>query len=722
MTGRIRQPLDWENEDQQGDMFFGSDTPDNVLTLPLQRDDIVVDFETAPVALDVFRVRSMLRTAVEYADRNLLAEAQELVDEVVASRYDGEDLNVVQQRLHSLHEVAAERARAQHAADQALDEPFTRRLPGRSSLSPAVLRILLEGDDDIDHQRLWSALDATLHMMAMAPAYAPAWVRLAELRVALGQDDLARATLVELRAIVGDEDEDNWLNLATRSLLDPEDIDVRVKLARAVLRTGDIELMDAYVSPAITQVLDSRPRLALELADAFSAARPDAAGARTLRLRALVANGRADDALAMLGSVGSGTVTSDVMIVKAAAALAEGRDAWLVALEEASVAAYQESGHIEEIRRAITAAATLIPAFEAAITTGVALFAAGDIVGASRTFTADLAAQTDKHPDTAFVAAAGHALCMQRLHAADSIEPLTTAIGQAVVQDVRRYADETRIFPASVSPDSLMQLLVSTARATDQVPEAVEQLMVLRDRLPEHLEIRSGLAELLITHDRVTDGVRELRYIAERHERAGDMPRMILAMQRMSAAVPNNANVKAKLIDGFLARGIPDEAMRELRQLGDLQVRRGRGEEGARAFARGAEIALTLMNVRTALDLFDRAVDADPTNLAVRHATVAGCITAGQAERAVTQLREIVRLSLAADDPDEAIASLHQMIALGPSDASAYHRLGEVLTSVGEYQQARRVYARLAQITPNDPVLSAKQSALAALAAMSEGQ
>lgn len=723
MTGPIRQPLDWEDEDQQGDMFFGAETPDTVLTLPLQqRDDAEVDVANAPVALDVFRVRSMLRMAGEYADRNLLAEAQELVDEVVASRYDGEDLHVVQRRLQVLQEEAQERAKALQVADQALDEPFTRRLPGRSSLSPAVLRILLESDDDIDHQRHWSALDATLQMMALAPAYVPAWIRLAELRVALGQEQLARTTLLELRSIVGDDAEDNWLNLATRSLLDPDDVDVQIKLARAVLRTGNIELMDAYVSPAITQVLDSRPRLALELADAFSSARPDAASARTLRLRALVANGRADDALAMLGSVGSGTVTSDVMLVKAAAALAEGRDAWLAALEEASVATQQESGHIEEIRRAIAAAAALIPPREAAITTGVALFAAGDVAGAAQAFTADLAAQSDNHPDTAFVAAVGHALCLQRLHPQESIEPLTVAIGQAVVLDVRPYAEQTRIFPAPVSAEALMQELVSTARTTEQVPDAVEQLMILRDRLPEHLEIRSGLAELMITHGRVTEGVRELRYIAERHERAGDMPRMVNAMQRMSAAVPTNANVKAKLIEGFLARGIPEEAMRELRLLGELQVQRGRGEEAAQAFARGAEIAQTLMNVRTALDLFDRAVDADPTNLAVRHAAVAGCITAGQAERAVTQLREIVRLSLAADDPDEAIASLHQMIALGPSDASAYHQLGEVLTSVGEYQQARRVYARLAQMTPNDPVLAAKQSALAALAAMSEGQ
>jgi hypothetical protein len=36
---------------------------------------------------------------------------------------------------------------------------------------------------------------------------------------------------------------------------------------------------------------------------------------------------------------------------------------------------------------------------------------------------------------------------------------------------------------------------------------------------------------------------------------------------------------------------------------------------------------------------------------------------------------------------------------------------------MGEYKQAERVYRRLADIAPNDPVLQAKQSALAVLAA-----
>ncbi|MEX2314787.1 MAG: tetratricopeptide repeat protein, partial [Thermomicrobiales bacterium] len=91
-------------------------------------------------------------------------------------------------------------------------------------------------------------------------------------------------------------------------------------------------------------------------------------------------------------------------------------------------------------------------------------------------------------------------------------------------------------------------------------------------------------------------------------------------------------------------------------------------------------------------------------------------IMTGAVDKATEQLREIVRIAIVALDPDEAVAALHQIIGLAPAEASAYHKLGEVLTSLGEYAQAERVYRRLAAFTPDDPVLAAKQSALSALA------
>jgi tetratricopeptide (TPR) repeat protein len=135
------------------------------------------------------------------------------------------------------------------------------------------------------------------------------------------------------------------------------------------------------------------------------------------------------------------------------------------------------------------------------------------------------------------------------------------------------------------------------------------------------------------------------------------------------------------------------------------------------AYSRAAEIACAMGNFSLGNELYDRGVSADPDNVPVRHAAVAFYLQTGAVERAAEHLREIVRIALSEQDPDEAVAALHQIIGLAPHDISSYHKLGEVLTSMGEYKQAERVYRRLSDLAPNDPVLQAKQSALAVLAA-----
>jgi tetratricopeptide (TPR) repeat protein len=309
------------------------------------------------------------------------------------------------------------------------------------------------------------------------------------------------------------------------------------------------------------------------------------------------------------------------------------------------------------------------------------------------------------------------AFALEQHSPVESIEALTLAVGEAVVIDVRDFALSSRLFRTAITAESLMHDLVQIATATGQQHLAITHLQRLRDRMPEHLEIRTGLADLQIASGHVSEGVKELRHIAERYEHAGNIDRMVDAMRRISNAVPANAEIKAMLIDAYVHRGVPDEARRELHLLGDLYQKRGKHAEAARAYRRGAEIAATTGQHRDASALFEKAVDAEPGDVSYRHAAVAFHIMNGAVDKATPHLREIVRLAIDRDDPDEAVAALHQIIGLAPNDAAAYHRLGEVLTSLGEYAQAERVYRRLATIVPEDPVLLAKQSALAALAA-----
>jgi hypothetical protein len=61
------------------------------------------------------------------------------------------------------------------------------------------------------------------------------------------------------------------------------------------------------------------------------------------------------------------------------------------------------------------------------------------------------------------------------------------------------------------------------------------------------------------------------------------------------------------------------------------------------------------------------------------------------------------------------------MLALAPNDPAPYHQLGELLIAIQEYGQADRVYRRLGVIAPDDPVVKAKRSAIAALSRARQG-
>jgi tetratricopeptide (TPR) repeat protein len=221
----------------------------------------------------------------------------------------------------------------------------------------------------------------------------------------------------------------------------------------------------------------------------------------------------------------------------------------------------------------------------------------------------------------------------------------------------------------------------------------------------------------MIKSKRVGEGVHELRDIAQHYERRGDFSQMVTAMRRMSQAVPNNVEIKAMVVDVYVQRGVLDEALVELQALAELYDRSGRLDDAVRSLTRAAEIAYATSSFALGQDLFDRATEINPDDVPVRHAAVAFFLQTGAVQRATDQLRQVVRIALDHRDPDEAVAALHQIIGLAPHDTDAYHRLGEVLTTMGEYGQAERVYRRLAALAPGDPVLQAKQSALAVLAA-----
>jgi tetratricopeptide (TPR) repeat protein len=694
-----------------------------------------------------YELRDMVAVASSYFDRGMIDDADEMLQEALAAGYSRSDAVELNQRIRAIRgdapamttaEVQPPAEAAVPAAvadDEAPAEPppmparpirsvavsdFTRPLPGADSQPLAVRRLIVDAESDIVANRLESAFDATMYALGLAPSYLPLYIRLAELQLAMGYEDSAGETIETMQEMLNNwSDDDDWLSLSMRVILDPDDTSTLVKLARVLLDQRGTMQLEPFVPEAIQRALAEDPPTALELARDYARLRPADDHAVRLHLRSVMIAGTDDEVSTALTRDVHATSPADLLFARSALAYAESQGAWFRWLERTVFRLLANPREYDDMPRAIEVARRMLPATQHGLMTAIIRVAAKDYRAALDSLAGWSGPVTREtgDPKEHLLAACARAFSTRAISPIESIQELSKAVGEAVVIDVRPFAESSKLFAHPISAEALMQELVSVAKETGQQDLAILHLQALRDRLPEHLEIRTGLADLQVAAGRIAEGVRELRYIAERYEQAGNLDKMVDAMRHISNAVPNNAEMKLKLIEGYVQRGIPEEAVRELRLLGDLYLSRERHADAATAYVRGAEIASTTGSFRRAMDLFDRAVAADPDNVGVRHAAVAFYIMNGAVDKATQQLREVVRVALQNNDPDEAVAALHQIIGLAPSDASAYHRLGEVLTSMGEYAQAERVYRRLAAFTPDDPVLLAKQSALAALAA-----
>jgi tetratricopeptide (TPR) repeat protein len=671
---------------------------------------------------DSFELRDMVSVAASYFDRGMVDDADEMLQEALRAGYtrpDGEELNRRIRAIQDDSPVAGSLESPEVASDDATVIEFTIPLPGEDVQSAAVRRAISYSTSDIASGRLQSAHDATLHTLSIAPSYFPMYIRLAELRHALGDNEGSATIIGTLNECLASWDDDaDWQQLSLRHVIDPGDAVTHRRLARSLLSLHGTVQLEPFVPEAIERAMDSDPVVALELATEYLDISANSEHALILYLRSIVASGDIDAITRAVSADVSPASPSDLLYIRSAIAYAESQGEWLRWLELAVARLLAYPGDLLHAGRAFSTAQPLIPPVQHGLSAAILSLAGGDAsraLGLLELWQGPVRRETSNTKEM-LLAACARAFALREISPIESIGALANAVAQAVVIDVRPYAESCRLFARPITAEALMAELVSVARETGQQDSAIQHLQALRDRMPEHLEIRTGLADLQIAAGRVPEGVRELRYIAERYEQAGNTDRMVDAMRHISNAVPTNTEMKAKLIEGYIQRGIPDEATRELRLLGDLHLERGRNAEAAAAYSRGADIAATTGNVRRAMDLFDRAVAADPEDVGVRHASVAFYVMNGAVDQATRQLKEIVRIAINREDPDEAVAALHQVIGLTPSDTAAYHRLGEVLTTLGEYTQAERVYRRLATLTPDDPVLSAKQAALAALA------
>ena len=187
----------------------------------------------------------------------------------------------------------------------------------------------------------------------------------------------------------------------------------------------------------------------------------------------------------------------------------------------------------------------------------------------------------------------------------------------------------------------------------------------------------------------------------------------------MVRLAPQDPRAHAELGDIYVKRGLLEEGIAELRLLADIYLRRNQLEEAGETLRHIGDIYAEIDNQDDAFMNLRRAVELKPGDMDLLREVVSYCWRIGRAGEATQYQSIIARHYFETNQIKESVAALQQLIALDRTNYEAYDMLGQTYQSVGEYEQASRVYKNLARANPNGNIAKERLAMLQELRAQS---
>jgi tetratricopeptide (TPR) repeat protein len=244
---------------------------------------------------------------------------------------------------------------------------------------------------------------------------------------------------------------------------------------------------------------------------------------------------------------------------------------------------------------------------------------------------------------------------------------------------------------------------------------ALSELKRAHARDPKNVDACKLLAEAHVKNNQLGAALAVLDSLVINLRNAGKLEAMVETLRKMAALAPDNIRVKSRLIDSYLQRGFVEEAKTELLARANLEERSGRISDAVLSLQRSADLSWSLGRHEESFATYQRLIALAPDDAGARSSLVNLYLQLGRIGDAAEHQRAVVDIATRTGSPHEAIAALHQVIGLTPDDASAYFQLGELLQSMGEHQQAEKVYKRLVLMNPNDHLALEKLAQVIAL-------
>ncbi len=270
------------------------------------------------------------------------------------------------------------------------------------------------------------------------------------------------------------------------------------------------------------------------------------------------------------------------------------------------------------------------------------------------------------------------------------------------------------------APEVEISLLL--ARAYGRVGKQEQMQAILRQvkqSTPQKDEVSSALAGISARQGDIDSALQEYADLVHFYRDRHQVDSALSVLKEMVRLAPQDLRAHAELGDIYVKRGFLEEGIAELRLSAEIFLRRNQLEEAGETLRRIGNIYAEMDNPADAFMNLRRAAELKPNDMDLLREVVSYCWQIGRTEEATQYQSIIARYYFETNQVKESVASLQQLIAIDRDNFEAYDMLGQTYQSVGEYEQASRVYKNLAKANPGGTIARERLAMLQELRAQS---
>jgi len=255
-------------------------------------------------------------------------------------------------------------------------------------------------------------------------------------------------------------------------------------------------------------------------------------------------------------------------------------------------------------------------------------------------------------------------------------------------------------FSTPLSQGEIMRRMAEAYAAVGDLAGAERALQEAKQFLPYDRAIYTKLSDIYFRQGRLNEALAQLEELASHYEQRQMLDRAIEALESALRLAPNNTAIGNRLAKMYIRRGFLDKGVEALVRVADLQRKEGQIKDAIASLQQAAEVHWMLGKHAEARALYDKIVHIAPNDIEARQWLSFMYTLAGMTREAIAQKKQIIRILLQRRDLDNAIAEMHQIYGLDQNDTDNLFQLGDALMRRQEYEQAIRIYNRLAKL-PN---------------------